>query len=125
MATEYPFEINGVDFRRMVERDSYQTGLIPVYTDTITTMDGVDHDELIRWRGKVSVKINPQTAEDAAAFCAELMKPHVTLLYHCQQRNASVYAKMRMDALSSIHLSRCRHLGKKWVEPETFTFTEK
>lgn len=121
----YSFSINGVDFSGMVERDSYTTALTPVFSKTITTMNGVDHFVQVRTRGFVTVRLNPQTDADAASFCAELLKGPALVRYHCLQRNADVYATMAVDSdLTAAYLSRCLHMGKKWVEAEPVTLRE-
>lgn len=121
----YVFEINGVDFSGMVERDSYNTSLTPVFSPTITTMNGVDHFVQVRTRGGLSVRLNPQTADDVARFCGELLKGPVLVRYHCIQRNADVYATMALDNdLTAAYLSRCLHRGLKWVEAESIALRE-
>ena len=69
----YRFKAAGVDLAPYVERDGYTTALQPVFTETVTTMDGVDHDKLLRLRGSVTVKLNPQSAGNAAKISAALL----------------------------------------------------
>lgn len=121
----FPFEISGVDFSGMVERDSYSTMLTPIYSQKITTMNGVDHFIQVRTRGGVSVRLNPQTAADTARICTQLLKGPVLVHYYCLQRNADAYATMALDSdLTAAHLSRCLHQGLKWNEMETITLVE-
>lgn len=69
----YAYEIGGVDFSGLVERDSYSTSLEPVYSEEIETMNRKRHFVLVRNRGTVTVKLNPQTEEDIARFCAAVL----------------------------------------------------
>lgn len=122
---KYPYEVGGVDFSGMVERDSYETSLEPVYTDTITTMNGKRHFNLVRLRGAVSVRLNPQTDEEAARFCTKVLSGPVPVKYHCLQRNMDIIAEMSLnDAVTAVYLSRCFHKGMKWSEIGTVTLTE-
>lgn len=113
MATKYTFRLNGVDFSRMVERDSYNTALRPIIKH-IETMDGIKHIALVRHRGTVTVGFNPQTADDSAALSMALLSVPVICEYHCIQRNQDVTAKMMLDEVAAKHLSRCRHRAQDW-----------
>lgn len=124
MVTKYPLEINGVDFSHMVERDSYVTSIHVVYSDTITTMDGVDHVAAIRNRGVLTVKFNPQTSANTAKLCTALLKCPLQVRYHCLQRDMDVYATMIIDSVSSQYLSRVLYMGQKWNETKSITFKE-
>ena len=111
---DFTFTANGLDLAPFVERDHYSTGLLPVYTRKITTMDGVDHMALIRHRGTVSASLNPQTAETTARICLALLHAPVQVQYHCLQRNQDVAAYMVCSDLTAQHLSRCLARGQKW-----------
>ena len=55
MVHKYTLIINGFDCTDMVERDSYSTSLFPVTVPMITTMDGVDHTRIIRYKARLNV----------------------------------------------------------------------
>lgn len=120
----FTFKINNTDYSSFVERDSYATSLIPVYSDTVTTLDGVDHKIMKRYKGSVKVGLNPQTAANTAALVADLMVSPVEVKYHCLQRNADVTSLMSVDAVSSDFLSRCLYLGQSWNSVQSITLTE-
>lgn len=124
MAIKYTLIINGFDATEMVERDSYSTSLFPVSVPMITTMDGVDHTRIIRYKARLNVSLNPQTAEQAAALTAALMVSPMEVQFHCLQRDTDITAKMILDEISADYLSRCLAFGKKWIQPDDLTFTE-
>mgnify|MGYP007057775848 FL=1 len=70
---DYTLTINGVDFTAMVERDSYQTDTVPIYTERITTMDGVDHVALLRNKSTLTFEFNPQTTAQTKTACDALL----------------------------------------------------
>lgn len=120
----YRFKAGGVDLAPYVERDGYATALKPTFTQTVTTMDGVDHDKLLRLRGSVTAKLNPQSAAKAAALCAALLQHPVEVEYFCLQRQEVVVANMRAPAQTAQFLSRCLAGGQKWVQAEDITLEE-
>jgi hypothetical protein len=118
------FTVNNVNLAGMVERDSYTTSLEPVYADTIKTMDGVNHTALLRTRGSIRVRFNPQTDSDTATICAALLSTPCEVQYRCLQRDVDVTALMVVDTLSAQFLSRCLYLGDEWNQMEDITLTE-
>ena len=124
MVHKYTLIINGFDCTDMVERDSYSTSLFPVTVPMITTMDGVDHTRIIRYKARLNVSLNPQTAEQAALLTSALMDSPITVQFHCLQRNEDITAKMILDEISADYLSRCLAYGQKWIQPDDLTFTE-
>lgn len=120
----YRFKVGGVDLAPFVERDGYTTGLTPVFTEAVTTMDGVDHDRLLRLRGRVTVSLNPQSAGNTAAICMALLSHPVQVEYFCLQRQGVVNASMRAPEQTAQFLSRCLAGGQKWVQPESITLEE-
>ena len=118
------FRVNGVDFSRFVERDSYATTLEPVYAETIQTMDGVNHTALLRTRGSIRLRFNPQTDSDTAALCSALLAAPCEVQYRCLQRDVDVTALMCVDTISAQFLSRCLYLGDEWNQIESITLTE-
>lgn len=118
------FKINNTDYSNMVERDSYQTSLEPVYAETIQTMDGVNHTALLRTRGSIRLRFNPQTDSDTAALCSALLAAPCEVQYRCLQRDVDVTALMVVDTISAQYLSRCLYLGDEWNQIESITLTE-
>ena len=124
MAHKYTLIVNGFDLTDMVERDSYSTSLEPVAVPIITTMDGIDHTRIIRYRSRLQVSLNPQTAEQSALLTNALMISPMSVQFHCLQRNTTVTANMIIDEISADYLSRCLAYGKKWYQLDDLTFTE-
>ena len=122
--TRYTFIVNGNDYTGLVERDSYRTAVTPVYGETIQTLDGVGHTALLRVKGSLTVKLNPQTAAQTAAICADLLNAPCEVQYKCLQRNVNVTALMVLDAVSAMFLSRCLYLGQKWNDVDEIVLKE-
>ena len=124
MADKYTVKFNGVDVSRMIDFSEYRTAVQPVYSDTITTLDKVDHFYKIRERGLLSVSFNSLTAAGTAKLCALLLDAPVEVDYHCIQRNKDVKARMRLDSLSSRKLHRVMLGNQAWAETDGITLTE-
>lgn len=122
--TRYTFIVNGNDYTGLVERDSYRTAVTPVYGETIQTLDGVGHTALLRVKGSLTVKLNPQTAAQTAAICADLLNAPCEVQYRCLQRNVNVTALMVLDVVSAMFLSRCLYLGQKWNDVDEIVLKE-
>lgn len=122
--SKYTFLVNSHDYTNLVERDSYRTSVTPVYGETIQTLDGVGHTALLRQKGELSVRMNPQTAATVAALCSDLLNAPCEVKYHCLQRNADVTALMTIDSVSAQFLSRCLYCGQKWNDIDSITLTE-
>ena len=121
---DYTLTINGVDFTNMVERDSYTTAKIPVYSDSVITMDGITHVALLRNKGEIRFKFNPQNADDTATACAALLSMPCMVYYFNLQDQEYQYAKMTVDQQSAQYLSRCLYRGEKWNQMSSITLTE-
>ena len=117
------FKVNNTDYSGMVERDSYSTTLSPIY-ETVTTLDGVSHSALKRWRGSLKVGLNPQSVTDAAKICADLLSGVVQVQYTCLQRNQDVTVQMTVDDVSADYLSRCLFGGVGWADLGSIKLTE-
>ena len=78
----YTFEINDTSFASIVKKYSYSTDRIPVESQRITTMDGVDHVAIIRYKGVLKLEINPQDETTFNTFC-DAVAAGVLLLAAC------------------------------------------
>lgn len=121
---DYTLIINEVDFTAWVERDSYNTAMIPVYTDAVVTMDGVTHTALIRTKGEIRFDFNPQNAVNTQAACAALLSTPCVVNYFNLQTQQYERANMTVDQQSAQYLSRCLYRGEKWNQMESITLTE-
>ena len=120
----YRFKASGVDLAPYVERDGYTTAVAPVFTSEVTTMDGVTHRSLLRLRGSVTVKLNPQSADAAARICAALLRHPVQVEYFCLQRQDVVVASMQAPTQTAQFLSRCLAGGQRWTQAKNITLEE-
>lgn len=121
---DYTLTINGVDFTGKIERDSYRTGKIPVYSDSVITLDGVTHIANLRNKGEVSFSLNPQSASDTSTLCNALLIMPCTVYYFSLQSQTYETARMMLDSQSAEYLSRCLYKGLKWNQMESITLTE-
>ena len=121
---DYTLTINGVDFTSMVERDSYRTSKIPVYSDSVMTMDGVTHVALLRNKNEISFEMNPQNASETETACNALLSTpcRVELFSLQSQQYETVY--MTLTQQSANYLSRCYHKGLRWNQLDSITLTE-
>lgn len=121
---DYTLKINNVDFTGKIERDSYRTAKIPVYSDSVMTLDGVTHVANLRNKGEVSFSLNPQNATDTATLCSALLVMPCTVYYFSLQSQAYETVRMMIDNQSAEYLSRCLYGGLKWNQMDSITLTE-
>ena len=121
---DYTLRINGVDFTQYVERDSFQTRKIPVYSESVVTLDGVTHVALLRNKGEITFEFNPQNA-DTMTECATALLSQPCEVYYWSlqtQRYETVYMTINQQAAQ--YLSRCLYRGQRWSQAESVTLTE-
>lgn len=124
MASKYPVIIGGVEITAMIEIDSYETALIPVYGGSVTTMDGVEHTSVIREKGYLKFAVNPMTDVQTKKLNDAMKNSIAEVQYHCTQRNATVIATMKIDRPTARHMGRVNYGGAKWNELAEITMTE-
>lgn len=121
---DFNLTINGVDFKPFIRWDSYSTRKIPVYSQTVTTIDGVEHKTLIRNRGELSFSLNPQNATNTLALASALLTQPCTVNYFSLQTQQYEGAIMALDGQSAEYLVRCKFQGEKWNKFDSITLTE-
>ena len=122
--TDYTYTINGVDFSDYVNRDKYYTGIVPVYGDKVTTLDGVDHVVVLRHKGFIKHGLNALTQTQLIKLSNELMKSPLTVEYYCQQRGYVVTAQMIPSDQTARRLVDCVYGDSTWHEIDDITLTE-
>ena len=120
--TPYTFIVNGTSFASLVDKYSYQTDRIPVETERITTMDGVDHVSVKRYKGVLKVDINPQNETQFKAFCDELDNGILTVQYRCMQTKTDVTQYMTVSGMPG-RLAIQNH-DRKLIGNLSLTFTQ-
>lgn len=118
----YTFEVNGTSYASLVKKYSYTTDRIPVETNRVTTMDGVDHVAIIRYRGVLNLEINPQEEATFQAFCAAIASGVLTVKYHCMQTNADVTQQMTVSGMPGA--LAIQNASRRVIGGLTLTFTE-
>lgn len=121
---DYTLKINDVDFTGMVERDSYNTSKIPVYSDPVMTMDGITHVALLRNKGELSFEMNPQNATDTETACRALLSSPCKVEYFNLQTQEYETVYMSLSQQSANYLSRCYYKGLRWNQMDSITLTE-
>lgn len=104
MSLSYPytFTVNNVDLKTKVQRYSYETTYEPVYSDTITTMDRIDHTVIARWRHGISATINPMSESDLTTLQNALGAANVAVVkFSSLQLGVDVTCNMRLDPSSA------------------------
>lgn len=95
------FEINGIDFSDLLQAYGYSTAQIPVYSQSVQTMDGIEHVGILRYRGSLKVSLKPLTGLELGSLTNALADGVPVIRYTCLQRNAVVMANMRLDDVSA------------------------
>lgn len=121
---DYTLTINGVDFTDKIERDSYTTKKIPVYSDSIVTMDGITHVTNLRNKSEISFSLNPQNATVTATLCTALLTMPCEVYHFSLQTQSYELKNMMIDGQSAEYLSRCLYKGERWSQMDSITLTE-
>lgn len=104
MSLSYPytFKVNDTDFSGYVLRYGYETSYTPVYSDTVTTMDKVDHAVVMRWRHGLTVKLRPMSEAELSTLRASLSGSTVaSIKFSSLQLATVVTCNMMMDPSSA------------------------
>ncbi len=119
----YTFSVNGTDLKTKVERYSYKTSYTPVYSETVTTMDKVDHNVIIRWRHGLEVRINPLSEADLKALQTALAGSSIaSVTFSSLQLEANVTCNMTLEPSSAALL--LKNASRRVVGELTLKFTE-
>lgn len=97
--TSFTFKINGEDFTDCVNKNSYATDYKAIESKRITTLDGVDHVQVVRYRGSLTVGINPLSKTRFAQLCTALAAPNLEISYHSFQRGGDVLENMTLQSM--------------------------
>ena len=95
------FEVNGHDCSDLIQKYGYATSYVPVYTQSVQTMDGVEHVGILRYRGTLTVTLKPLTGTQLNNFTNYLGSGVPSIRYQCLQRNTVVLANMKLDPVSA------------------------
>lgn len=118
----YTFEINDTSFASIVKKYSYSTDRIPVESPRITTMDGVDHVAVIRYKGVLTVEINPQDETDFNTFCAAVAAGVLKVKYRCLQTKTDVTQYMTVSGMPGALV--IKNASRNVIGGLVLTFTE-
>lgn len=123
MTYPYTFTVNGVDLSGRVQKYSYETSYTPVYSDTITTMDRIDHTVIVRWRHGLSLIINPMEDDELAALQTVLSGSLVaSVAFTSLQLGVDVTCNMMLDVASAALV--LKNASRRVIGGIPLTFTE-
>lgn len=125
MSLSYPytFKVNSTNLASYVERYSYSTAKIPVYSDTVTTLDGVDHAVIIRWKHQLTVTLNPMSEATLATVQAALGNATVASVQFASLQDGSVVTK-NMRITPSASVLALKNATRRVLDKVTLTFEE-
>ena len=104
---DYTLTINGVNFTPYIERDSYKTSKIPVYSESVMTIDGYSHVALLRNKNEISFEFNPQNSEDISICANAFLSLPCEVYFYSLQTQQYEYANMTLTQQAAQYLSRC------------------
>lgn len=117
--------VNNIDISQYVVSTSYSVSRSPVQSQRITTLDGVDHLIVKRWRYTVSVELNPVTDDAAHAIYSSLTSAvPCTVTFSSLQEGEVITRTMMLSDISIQHLERCRAGDVPWEQIGAMTFEE-
>lgn len=123
MTYPYTFTVNGVDLSAKVQKYSYETSYTPVYSDTITTMDRIDHTVIVRWRHGLSLIINPMEDDELATLQTALSGSLVaSVTFTSLQLGVDVTCNMMLDVASAALV--LKNASRRVIGGIPLTFTE-
>lgn len=120
--TKFTFKLNGVDFSGLVHKNGYQTDLKPVVSWSMTDLSGVEHQVISRWRYELTLELNPMTAAQAQALCAELRYQPISATFTSLQTGEDVSAEMRVEEMPLQHQLTARNTD--WHRGFTLTLQQ-
>ena len=119
----YTFKINNTDFAARVFRYGYKTSYDPVYSETVTTMDKVDHVVIIRWKHGLKVTLNPMSEADMKSLNTALASSSVpSITFSSLQLEANVTCNMTLTPEAAALV--LKNSSRRVLGPITLTFTE-
>lgn len=125
MSLSYPytFQVNSTDLKSYVLPYGYNTSYEPVYSDTITTLDGVDHSVILRWRHKLTVQLKPLSESNLSTIQTALGGATVaSVKFSSLQRNTDVTVNMVLDPSSADIV--LKNTSRRVLGNVTLTFTQ-
>lgn len=72
---------DGVDVTSFFDEESIDVQIHPVTTKQITTLAGVDHDKIVRWKSVWSAKVLPLTRQQSILLSSYVRKSSISVAY--------------------------------------------
>lgn len=116
-----PFELNDRDFSRYVHKTGIEADFVPVYASKVTTLDGVDHNVIARWKSRIRVLFNPTDRDGCRILCEQLKAASVKVHYY-NPHLGEVTQFMRVENIP--YVLALIDQGKERYDSFALTFTE-
>ena len=122
MSYPYTFKINTVDYSDCIKQYGYSTKYDPVFSNTVTTLDKVDHMAIIRRRHTLTIEVKPLETTRLSQLTTALTAGIPSITFTSLQQGADVTCNMHMDSDTvALLLQNKTH---KWLGGTTLTFVE-
>lgn len=95
------FKIATVDYSTYLTKYGYSVQRTPVYADSVTTLDKVEHTALIRYRATLTVTLRPMTATEWATFSAVILGAILSVTFTNIETGSDETKNMRLDPYSA------------------------
>lgn len=76
------FTIDGTDFSEYLAPYGYSTEQQPVYGSSVTTLDGVEHVSITRWKSYLTVTTLPLNRVDARTLYEAITGAEISVRYY-------------------------------------------
>lgn len=92
------FKLNGSDFSDCLVPSGLRAEMIPVYASQVTTLDGIKHTSISRWKSKITVSLLPMREGRAAELYEQLSSTPISVQYHNPLLGANVTQNMEVSS---------------------------
>lgn len=117
------FKINGTDLSASCNQYGFRSGITPVYSNEVETMDRVRRSTVVRWRGWCDVPLNDISDADAKAFAAALRGTGLSISYYNAALGTQVTQEMTVDGLELAYL--LQDVSGRFWSGQTLHFTQR
>lgn len=117
------FKVNGTDLSASCNQYGFRSGVTPVYSNEVETMDRVRHSAVVRWRGWCDVPLNDISDTEAAAFAAALRGTGLSVNYYNAALGTQVTQDMTVDGLELAYL--LQDVSGRYWSGQTLRFTQR
>lgn len=118
------FKVNGIDLAPLCSKRGYSTSRVPVYGKSVTTLDGVTHSKILRWRNSVTVTLNDLTDSEVAYFCEVIGAATLEIEYYNAQIGEIVTNTMTVSTGGVSSAFLLQHQKSRYWSGRSVTFSQ-